>query len=222
MELTLKQIKKDQRINTFIEHTDTYLKALGYNDHAHRHLKIVSDRARQVAKIIGLNKKDQELAAISAWCHDMGNFMGRSQHHYWGAMLFSQCYINQTDDYESVTKIIKAIASHDKDELKIVDKMTACVIIADKSDVHRSRVLKKSIKSIKEDIHDRVNYAVTGNQLSVNKKSKIIMLSLTLDTKFTDMMDYFSIFIGRMNYCQKAADYLGYEFKLKINKTILT
>ena len=221
MNITLKKIQADQRINTFIDHTDHYLKALSYTDHGRRHLKIVSDRARQIAADIGLNKKDQELAAISGWCRDMGNFMGRTQHHYWGAMLFSQCYINDIDDHDALTKIIKAITSHDKDELKLVDKITACLIIADKSDVHRSRVLKKSLPAIKKDIHDRVNYAVTSNKLEINKKNKTIILSLLLDTKFTDMMDYFSIFIERMNYCQKAASYIGYEFKLKINKTIL-
>ena len=130
MNITLKKIQADQRINTFIDHTDHYLKALSYTDHGRRHLKIVSDRARQIAADIGLNKKDQELAAISGWCHDMGNFLGRTQHHYWAAMLFSQCFINEADNSDEVSKIIQAIVSHDKDDLSIVDKITACLIIA--------------------------------------------------------------------------------------------
>ena len=173
MNITLKKVQQDPRIKNFIEHTNHYLKALGYTDHGQRHLKVVSGRARQIAVEIGLNKKDQELAAISGWCHDMGNFMGRTQHHYWGAMLFSQCYINEIDDHDALAKIIKAITSHDKDELKLVDKITACMVIADKSDVHRSRVLKKNFKAIKRDIHDRVNYAVTSNKLEINKKNKV-------------------------------------------------
>ncbi len=218
--MTLQQIKKDKRINAFIDHTNDYLKAMGYTDHGHRHLNIVSQRAKKVARHMKLNANDQELASIAGYCHDMGNFMGRTQHHYWAGLLFSQCYLNEAKP-DDVATVMKAIVSHDKDDLKIVDKITACLIIADKSDVHRTRVLNKGMKAIKEDIHDRVNYAVTDNKLSIDDQKKTITLALRLDTKFTDIMDYFSIFVARMNYCQKAADYLKYEFKLKINNTML-
>jgi len=218
--MTLTEIKKDPRINSFIDQTDKYLKELGYTDHGRRHSNIVSQRAVAIAKKIGLNKKDQELSGIAGWCHDMGNFLGRTQHHYWGGLLFSQCFINEANPMDVAT-VSQIIVSHDKDDLKIVDKTTACVIIADKSDVHRSRVLTKGIKKIREDIHDRVNYAVTDNKLTVNDKKKTITLSIKLDTKFTDIMDYFSIFVERMNYCKKAAEYLNYEFKLKINNVTI-
>lgn len=220
MDLNLKQIKQDPRINAFIDQTDKYLKALGYTDHGRRHLDIVSDRAKAIAKKIGLNQHEQEVAAISGWCHDMGNFLGRTQHHYWAAMLFSQCYINDADP-KDVAKITQAIVSHDKDDLKIVDKITACLIIADKSDVHRLRVKSKNLAEIKADIHDRVNYAVTENDLNIDIRKKTITLVLELDTKFTNMLDYFAIFVERMTYCQKAAAYLGYTFHLQINKTRL-
>lgn len=218
--MTLKEIKKDSRINSFIDQTDKYLQALGYTDHGRRHSNIVSQRAVSIAKKIGLKKKEQELSGIAGWCHDMGNFLGRTQHHYWGGLLFSQCFINEANPIDTTT-ISQAIVSHDKDDLKLVNKATACVIIADKSDVHRSRVLTKSIKKIREDIHDRVNYSVTDNKLTINDKNKTITLSIKLDTKFTDIMDYFSIFVERMNYCKKAAEYLNYEFKLKINNVTL-
>jgi len=220
MDLNLKQIKQNPRINAFIDQTDKYLKALGYTDHGRRHLDIVSDRAKAIAKKIGLNQHEQELAAISGWCHDMGNFLGRTQHHYWAAMLFSQCYINDADP-KDVAKITQAIVSHDKDDLKIVDKVTACLIIADKSDVHRLRVKNKNLAEIKADIHDRVNYAVTENDLNIDVRKKTITLVLELDTKFTNILDYFAIFVERMTYCQKAAVYLGYTFHLQINKTRL-
>lgn len=221
MELSLKQVQKDPRINSFIAQTEKYLTALGYTDHGRRHSDIVSDRSKMIASKIGLGAKDQEIASIAGWCHDMGNFLGRSQHHYWGGLLFSQCYINQADP-KDVSRVVQAIVSHDKDDLKIVDKITACLIIADKSDVHRNRVTIKNLKAIKEDIHDRVNYAVTDNHLKVNKQNKTVTLSLTLDTKFTSILDYFAIFVERMTYCQKAADYLGYKFHLEINKTKLS
>lgn len=220
MPLKLSNIKKDPRINSFIDQTDKYMHSLGYTDHGRRHLTIVSDRARILAKAVGLKAQDQEITSISGWCHDMGNFLGRTQHHYWAGMLFSQCYINQSDPQE-ISRIIQAIVSHDKDDLKIVDKITACLIIADKSDVHRNRVVIKNNKKIKADIHDRVNYSVTDNRLNIDSKKKTITLSLKLDTKVTNIMDYFSIFVERMNYCQKAAEYLKYDFNLKINNTKL-
>lgn len=220
MLLTLDQIKKDKRLNAFIDQTEIYMKNLGYTDHGRRHLNIVSERAQKLARHLKLSTHDQELAAIAGWCHDMGNFLGRTQHHYWAAMLFSQCYINEANPMD-VSKIIQAITSHDKDELKIVDKITAYLIIADKSDVHRTRVLAKDKKSIQADIHDRVNYAVTDNKLFVDDKKRTITLALKLDTAFTDILDYFTIFVERMTYCQKAAEYLKYEFKLKINNTTL-
>jgi len=219
MELFLTNIKKDARLNSFIDQTERYLTALGYTDHGRRHSDIVSDRAKMIAAKIGLNIRGQENAAIAGWCHDMGNFLGRSQHHYWGAMLFSQCFINETSNPNDVATIAQAIVSHDKDELKIVDKVTACLILADKSDVHRSRVVKKNLKEIKADIHDRVNYAVTKSTLHADNKKKTITLSLKLDTKFTNILDYFTIFTTRMTYCQKAAEYLKYEFHLEINNT---
>lgn len=221
MKLKLVQVKADPRINAFIDQTDKYLKALGYTDHGRRHLDIVSDRSKMIAHKIGLSLHDQEIAAISGWCHDMGNFLGRTQHHYWAAILFSQCFLNESDSPQDVAKIAQSIVSHDKDDLKIVDAATACLIIADKSDVHRNRVKTKNIADIKADIHDRVNYAVTDNHLKINKQKKTITLSLKLDTKFTSIMDYFSIFVERMNYCQKAATYLKYEFHLEINNTKL-
>ncbi|MDQ5970636.1 MAG: uncharacterized protein QG603_413 [Patescibacteria group bacterium] len=221
MSLTLNEIKKDHRINAFIDQTDVYMKALGYTDHGRRHLNIVSERAQKIARHLKVSSQDQELAGIAGWCHDMGNFLGRTQHHYWGAMLFSQCFIHEEKNTLAVTKIMQAITSHDKDDLKIVDKITACLIIADKSDVHRTRVSIKDKKSIMADIHDRVNYAVTDNKLFVDDKKKTITLAIKLDTNFTDILDYFTIFVERMTYCQKAADFLNYEFKLKINNTTL-
>jgi len=218
MDLTLKKIKKDPRINAFIDQTERYIMAMGYTDHGRRHMDIVSDRSKMIAKKIGLSLHEQEISAISGWCHDIGNFLGRTQHHYWGAMLFSQCYIDKSNP-DDVSQIIQAIVSHDKDDLKIVDKVTACLIIADKSDVHRSRVSNKNINHIKKDIHDRVNYSVTKNDLNVDRQKKTITLSLRLDTKFTDIMDYFTIFTERMRYCQKAAKYLKYKFHLIINGT---
>ena len=112
---------------------------------------------------------------------------------------------------------MQAIAGHDKDELKINNNIMACLILADKSDVHRTRVKEKNIKKIAEDIHDRVNYAVINNDLKISKKNRQIILKLVIDTKITEPMDYFEIFLDRMIFCRKAAEYLKYKFVLIIN-----
>ena len=217
MQLTLEQVKNNPKIKGFIKQTEHYLDALGYTDHGPRHLGIVSDRARSLGKAVGLSKKDQELAAIAGYCHDMGNFLGRTNHHYWAAMLFSQVYLNEDVDSNDVSTVMQAIVTHDKNTLKIVNKVSAVLILADKSDVHRDRVKDVRKKNIKQDIHDRVNYSVVKNSFSVDKKNKKIILRLQIDPKITDPIEYFEIFIERMTFCRQAATYLKYKFVLIVN-----
>ncbi len=216
MQLTFKEVKANPYVNNYIEQTEKYLTALGFTDHGFRHVNIVADRARSLAREIGLPAHDQELSASAGYCHDMGNFMGRTQHHYWGALLFSQIYVGRVEAPD-LSRVIQAITSHDKDELKLVDKISAILILADKSDVQRTRVLKKDISHIKFDIHDRVNYAATQNSLNVDRKKKIIYLNVKIDTKVAEPIEYFEIFIDRMTFCRLAAKYLGYRFELLVN-----
>ena len=222
MKLTLKLVKEDPKIQDFIKQTEKYLDSMGYTDHGQRHINIASDRARSIAKKIGMSAREQELAAIAAYCHDMGNFLGRTQHHYWAALLFSQVFLNEADNPNDVSTVIQAIVSHDKDDLKVVSKITAILILADKSDVHCSRVKKSKlsnlVSNLEKDIHDRVNYAAIDNDLIVDKSKKLITLKIKLDTKFSAPLEYFEIFTGRMTFCRLAANHLGYKFGLDINK----
>ncbi len=218
MKLTLKLVKTNSSIEDFIRQTEKYLDSLGYTDHGFRHVNIVADRARSIAKKIGISAREQELAAIAAYCHDMGNFLGRSQHHYWAALLFSQIFLDKADNPNDVSIIAQAIVTHDKEDLEVVSKVTAVMILADKSDVHRDRVRETKGRNLNKDIHDRVNYAIIDNDLIVDKAKKLITLRLKLDTKFSAPLEYFEIFTGRMTYCRKAANYLGYKFSLEINK----
>lgn len=217
MKLTLNQIKKNKKIQGFIRQSEQYMDALGYTDHGLRHVSIVSDRARSLAKKMGLSDRDQELAAIAGYCHDMGNFLGRTQHHYWSTILFSQVFMPKVSNSDEISTIMQAIVSHDKNELKLVNAVSAVLILADKSDVHRTRVKEKDLDKIKLDIHDRVNYAVTDSSLIVDEAKKDITLKLILDTAVTDPMEYFEIFNDRMSYCRKAAEYLKCDFGLMIN-----
>jgi metal-dependent HD superfamily phosphatase/phosphodiesterase len=223
--ITLKEINNNKQILEFIKKSDESLKQIGYTEHGLKHSQLVSDRARTIAKELGYSKEIQEMAAVSGFCHDMANFLGRKQHHYLGSLLF---YATFKDKYsiKELIPIMQAIASHDKDELdqdevEIVNEVTAILILADKSDVRRSRVLKSDRQNLKEDIHARVNYATKQSKISINKKQKRINLTLTIDTKITPIMEYFEIFTQRMVYCRKAADYLGYRFGLKINNFTL-
>ncbi len=217
MPLTLKEVKENPFVKQFISTAFSSLEQMGYTDHGFRHTNIVADRAKSVAKKIGMSAKDQELCGIAGYCHDMGNFMGRTYHHYWAALLFSQVFREKMDPKDLVN-VMQAIVSHDKEEIKIMNKISAVIILADKSDVHRSRVLTKDLKKIKEDIHDRVNYAVTNSDLLVDKGKKMTTLRLKVDTKFTPVMEYFEIFTERMAFCRSAAEKLGYKFSLVINK----
>jgi len=215
-QLNLEDVKNNPYIHNFIKQTEKYLTAIGYTDHGFRHVEIVSQRSMELAKQLNFNQHEQQLAGIAGYCHDMGNFLGRTQHHYWAAMLFSQIFIPEYDP-EDISRVCQAIVSHDKNDLKIIDKLSAILILADKSDVHRSRVINKNNKNLKQDIHDRVNYAAIANSLTIDKKKKNIILKIKIDTQQAKPMDYFEIFIERMTFCRLAADFLGYKFVLIIN-----
>lgn len=216
--LTLKEIKSHPQVLEFINQTERVLSLLNYTDHGIRHSNIVAERAVKIAKKIGLSKKNQELSAIAGFCHDMANFISRTYHNYFASILFHQIFQNDFKP-EDLSIIMRALANHDKkiEEVAFGDPVSAIIVLADKSDVDRSRVIVKKIKDIKSDIHDRVNYAVKTNNLSIDKNKKIIALSLEIDDDFVPAMEYFEIFTERMVYCRQAAKYLGYNFSLVIN-----
>jgi hypothetical protein len=221
--ITLNEVKKNPQIIQFIKRTEEALNDLSYTDHGLRHSEVVSKRAREIAEKIGLNEKEQELSAIAAFCHDMGNFIGRPFHNYLGALLFHQVFKDEINP-EDLTLIMQSISYHDERvrELALTSPVSAVVILADKSDVHRLRVTVKSMDKIKSDIHDRVNYATKSSKLDIDKKKKRIILNLQIDTKFVPVIEYFEIFTERMVLCRKAAEYLGYNFGLVINNFILS
>ncbi len=216
--LTLKQIKENKEILEFINQSQKVLAALSYTDHGIRHVSLVAERAQKIAKDIGLTKEEIELAGIAGFCHDMGNFLSRSFHNYFGALLFHQVF-HKDFEPEKMAIIMQAISNHDKrmEDMSFVNPISAIVVLADKSDVHRSRVIAEKMEDIKADIHDRVNYATQKSDLSVDKKNKKIILKLKIDTNFVPVMEYFEIFTKRMIFCRRAAESLGYRFNLIIN-----
>ena len=214
--LSLSQVKSNPFVQEYLYQTELALKALGYTEHGKRHAEVVSGRARFIAKAIGMSEKEQELAAIAGYLHDFANFLGRTHHHYWGAILTSQIF-GKDFSPRSLSLIIQAIANHDKFEMKFSNKISAVLVLADKSDVHYTRVRKGQISRIQADIHDRVNFATKETNIKVEKSKKTIKLVLKINTSICPIMEYFEIFTTRMAYCREAASYLGYKFTLIIN-----
>ncbi len=214
--ITLDDVKKNPQILEFINQTEQAMEALRYTNHGLRHSNVVSLRAIQIAKEVGLSERESELAGIAGFCHDMGNFLTRTYHHFFGAQLFSQVFMSTCDPGE-LAMIMQAISNHDKDEMNFVHNVSAILVLADKSDVDRSRVSEQTMEETKADIHDRVNYATTESKVAVDKKAKKIKLTLKIDTTFCPVMEYFEIFTERMEFCRKAAQFLGYSFGLEIN-----
>lgn len=215
--VTLKSVKENKSIIEFIRKTEQAMQALSYTDHGLRHAHIVADRAVSVAKKIGLNQREAELAGIAGFCHDMGNFLTRTYHHFFGATLFNQVFSDEFDEKEMAT-VMQAIANHDKEEMNFTHVVSAVLVLADKSDVDRSRVTSKNLQDIKKDIHDRVNYAARESKLKVDETKRKITLVLKIDTNFCPVIEYFEVFTDRMVFCRKAAQFLGYDFGLVINK----
>jgi hypothetical protein len=214
--ITFEDVKKHPLIHEYIKQTEDYMKFLGFTDHGFGHVSVVAERAQAIAAAAGLSKREIVLAGIVGWCHDMGNFLGRTQHHYWAGLLFTQIFRDLMEPSE-LAIVAQAIVAHDKDEIKIPTKVAACLIIADKSDVRRERVLDGSPENRARDIHDRLNYAATGNQFLVDARGKSITLKVRIDTNQAPVMEYFEIFSERMEYSRKAAAVLGLKFGLVIN-----
>ncbi len=212
----LNSVKNNKRIKEFIKESDKSLRVLGYTDHGERHIELVSERAMHIAREAGLLKREVELCGIAGFCHDMGNFMGRTEHHYWGALLFEQVFGSEIRP-QDLAVVMQAIANHDKFEMKFTSPVSAILVLADKSDVSRDRVRRKKIVGTPRDIHERVNYGTLSSGLTVDNKTKRIVLNLKIDTKFVPVIEYFEIFTERMSYCRLSAEYLGYQFGLIIN-----
>lgn len=213
---TLKEVRKNPFVLEFLKQTEKTLKAQNYTDHGINHADLVAARARVLTQELNLTETEQELAAIAGFCHDFANFLSRSYHNYLGALNFQQIFANDFTPKE-LALIMQAIAHHDKYEMNFTSSIAAVVVLADKSDVRRSRVTVRNKELIRNDIHNRVNFAVRTSKLAVEKRKKIITLNLKIDTNFVPVIEYFEIFTERMTFCRRAAKFLGYKFGLVIN-----
>lgn len=213
--MTYKEIIRDEEVNLLLQKGDHNLGLLGFTDHSAAHCVHVAETAARILKKLGYNEHESELAKIAGYMHDLGNAINRTHHAEYGGLLANEILKKYDLSVADRITIISAISNHDESTGGAVDPISAALIIADKTDVHRSRVRHKPKANF--DIHDRVNYAVTDQKLKLDTEKKVISLNLQIDTAICSMYEYFEIFLERMLMCRGAADLLGMTFKLTAN-----
>lgn len=217
--ITLKDVKTNPKVQRLIDGANEVMLAMGYTEHGHRHVGIVSTITRYIMEHLGAPEREMELAQIAAYLHDIGNVINRIGHPVSGANIAFTLLNEMGMDAAEIAPILGAIGNHEELAGSPISRMGAALIIADKSDVHFSRVQNPILETF--DIHDRVNYAVQKSRINMVDGQQTIELQLEIDTSFATIMEYFEIFLSRMVMCRKAADLLGYRFTLNVNDTLL-
>ena len=213
--ITFETITNNPDIKTYISKADESLRALGYTEHSFAHVGKVSDNAAYILTTLGYDERTVELARIAGYLHDIGNLVNRVDHSQSGAVMAFRILDRLGFPPEDIATIVTAIGNHDEGTGVAVNAVAAALIIADKTDVRRSRVRNRDFSTF--DIHDRVNYSVFDTALGIDIDAKEVRLSIKIDTEISSIMDYFEIFLGRLIMCRKSAETLGLAFKLKIN-----
>ena len=214
--ITYEQIRHNEAISTYIRKANESLSALGFTEHSFAHVGIVAANAKYILQTLGYPEREIELVQIAAHLHDIGNLVNRVDHSQSGAVMAFRILDNLGMPPDEISEIVTAIGNHDEGTGRPVSPMAAALILADKSDVRRSRVRNQDESTF--DIHDRVNYSVRKAELKINESRTLIKLKLSVDTHYGSIMDYFEIFMNRMILCRKSAERLGLQFKFMINE----
>lgn len=217
--INLKDVKSNPKVKVLIEGANELMKAMGYTEHGHRHVEVVGGITRYILEKLEAPERYVELGMIAAHLHDIGNVVNRIDHPMTGAGIAFRLLDEMGMNTEEIVPILGAIGNHEELAGSPISLMGAAVIIADKSDVHRSRVQNPILETF--DIHDRVNYAVTKSRVDMDTVGKTIALKLEIDPTFATVMEYFEIFLSRMVMSRKAAQFFGYRFTLEANGTYL-
>jgi len=218
--LTFEELRENPKIKTYVRMADAALEQIGYTEHGERHVGLVARIAFNVLKRLGHPERTCELGSIAGYLHDIGNGVNRDHHAQSGAVMAMQLLTDLGLPDAEIVTVIGAIGNHHENDGEPVSAVAAALILADKSDVHRTRV--RNADMIKFDIHDRVNYAVEKSFLNVDETNHLITLELTVDTGISQVMEYFEIFMTRMMASRKAANFLGCKFHLTVNGNRLT
>ena len=213
--MTYQEIRNHPEVRALLARGNYNLGVLGFTDHSEAHCTLVAERAAYILRKLGFSEKEQELAKIAGFMHDIGNAINRTHHAELGAVLANGILKESGMDMANRITVIAAIGNHDESTGGAKDPVSAALVLADKSDVRRNRVRTKERE--KFDIHDRVNFAVTGSSLKVDVENGIIALNLQVDESICTMYEYFDIFLERMMMCRGAAEMLGAKFRLTVN-----
>ena len=215
MLVTYEDIRNDESIKTYINEADKVLLALGYTEHSFPHVVKTAKMAEMILLTLNYPKRTAELGKIAGYMHDIGNIVNRIDHAQSGAVMAFRLLDRMGMDPDEIAHVISAIGNHDEGTAAAVNPIAAALILADKTDVRRSRVRNQDFSNF--DIHDRVNYAVEESRIYFNEDNTAIILDLKIDTSISAVMDYFEIFLGRMLLSRKAAEYLDIHFELIVN-----
>lgn len=217
--VTLKDIQNLEVVRTYIEQADEFTGREGYTEHGFRHADLVARISYNILSRTGFPTRTAEVGEIAGYLHDIGNMVSRQDHEQVGALIAQDILKGAGMDVAEIAIIMNAIGNHEEEYGWIVSEVAAALVIADKSDVHRTRVRNPDPSTF--DIHDRVNYAAKRSFLRVDEGKKLLTLEIDIDTKVSQVMEYFEIFLSRMVMCRRAAEYLNSTFSLVINKTKL-
>ena len=213
--MTYEQVKRDEAVQVYIAQADASLSALGFTEHSFPHVTRVAETAGYILQTLHYPERTVELAKIAGYLHDIGNVVNRVDHSQSGAIMAFRILDRMNFPPEEIAQIISAIGNHDEGNGVPVNPVAAALIIADKSDVRRSRVRNR--ESIGSDIHDRVNYSAQECRILIDESKTFLTLELKVDTDVSPVMEYFEIFMNRMLLCRKASETLGLRFRLVIN-----
>ena len=212
-------ILANEEIRTYITQADASLIALGFTEHSFAHVVKCAETAASLLRQLGYDERQIELAKIAGYMHDIGNVVNRVDHAQSGAVMAFRILDKLGMAPADVATVITAIGNHDEHTAYPVNAVAAALILADKTDVRRSRVRNRD--TISFDIHDRVNYAVTEADLHLDREIGQLVLNLTIDTDICSVMDYFEIFLSRMLLCRKAAEFFSLKFRMIINGSVV-
>ena len=213
--MTPAQIKENEQIRTYIQRADDTLAAMGFTEHSYAHVTRVAHFAEKVLTELGYPKRTCELAWIAGYMHDIGNVINRIDHAQSGAVMAFRILDKLGMDADEIATVCSAIGNHDESTAYPVNPVAAALILADKTDVRRTRVRTKDPAAF--DIHDRVNYAVEKASTRLVDDNSAVLLSLVIDTDISPVIDYFEILMDRMLLCRRAAEKLGLSFRLEVN-----
>ena len=212
---SLETVQQDERVKLMLAAADRQMEQMGYTEHGIRHASIVGKWAKQILSDLGYPERTAEMAAISGYLHDIGNLVSRNFHGYSSATLAYPILLDLGFPYEEIYTIMGALGNHEDEDGLPTSPIDAAVVIADKSDVHRSRV--REWDPLTSDIHDRVNLAVTSSKIRTDPKKMTITLEIEIDTTLSSVMDYLHIFLERMDMCYSAGQLINVQFQLVIN-----